>query len=163
MVTSPACTATIRPAGLGDLAALVDLRDVMLTAMGVDTAGPDAPWRAASEGWLRSRLPEAAAFRAVVADVPGEGVVACAIGVREEFMPSPSSPTGGRGHLFNVATAPQHRRHGHARACVTAVVDWFTTDTDIRVVDLHATPDGTALYRSLGFAPPRFESLQRHA
>ncbi|MHB1490775.1 MAG: hypothetical protein ACYCTH_09805 [Cellulomonas sp.] len=45
-------------------------------------------------------------------------------------------------------------------ARVVAVLDRFTSDTEVRVVDLSATPDGRALYRSLGFAPPRFEALR---
>ena len=67
-------------------------------------------------------------------------------------MPSPSSLTGGHGRLFNVAALRAHRRHGHARACTDAVLGWFMSDTDVRVVDLDATPDCEAMYRSAGFA-----------
>ena len=130
----------------------------MLAAMGVDVGDAGAPWRASSLAWVRQRLSEGSDFRAVVAEVPGDGVVASAIGIRDEHMPGPSSPSGGHGRLFNVATTPAHRRHGHARECTIAVLEWFRSTTDVSVVDLNATPDGEALYRSLGFTPPRFEA-----
>lgn len=49
---------------------------------------------------------------------------------------------------------------GHARACLDALLAWFAEDTGARVVNLNATADGAGLYRSLGFAAPRFPALQ---
>ena len=161
MTTTPPCTAPVRLATLDDLDALVQLRGIMLTSMGVDTGGPDAAWRTAAIAWLGRKLGDRASCCAVVADVPGQGVVACAVGLREEHLPSPSSPSGGHSRLVNVATVAGHRRHGHARECVNAVLSWFAADTDVRVVNLNATPEGAGMYRALGFAPPRFEALQR--
>jgi len=65
-----------------------------------------------------------------------------------------------RGHVFNMSTFPAHRRRGHARACLDALLDWFRDETEARAVNLNATADGIALYRSVGFTEPRFAALQ---
>ncbi|MEE6263239.1 GNAT family N-acetyltransferase [Plantactinospora sonchi] len=80
---------------------------------------------------------------------PG-GLVACAVGVIETRLGDPTNPSGESGYVFNVATESGYRRRGYARACVARLLDWYRR-RGIPVVDLRATPDGEALYRSLGF------------
>jgi GNAT superfamily N-acetyltransferase len=62
--------------------------------------------------------------------------------------------------VFNMSTLPAHRRRGHARACLEALLEWFRDETEARVITLNATRDGIALYRSVGFTEPRFAALQ---
>jgi len=42
----------------------------------------------------------------------------------------------------------------------TPLLAWFRDETEARVINLNATGDGIALYRSLGFTEPRFPVLQ---
>jgi len=55
---------------------------------------------------------------------------------------------------------PAHRRAGYGRACLTELLTWFHTDTDVRVVHLNATPEGAGMYQSAGFREPAFPSMR---
>ncbi len=59
-----------------------------------------------------------------------------------------------------MSTDPRCRRRGYARACLDALLAWFRDETEARVINLNATGDGTALYRSFGFTEPRYPALQ---
>jgi ribosomal protein S18 acetylase RimI-like enzyme len=74
--------------------------------------------------------------------------------------PGPGSPGGVQGLVFNMSTDPQCRRRGYARACLDALLAWFRDETEARVIDLNATGDAIATYRSLGFTEPRYPALQ---
>ena len=87
---------------------------------------------------------------AFVADVDGD-VVSCALGTVEHRAPSPSSPSGRRGKLYNVVTLPGFRSQGLARSCVTSLLAWFAATVEIDDVELVTSPDGRELYESLGF------------
>jgi GNAT superfamily N-acetyltransferase len=65
-----------------------------------------------------------------------------------------------RGHVFNMSTFPANRRRGYARACLEALLEWFRDETEARVINLNATPDGIVLYWVAGFTAPRFAALQ---
>jgi GNAT superfamily N-acetyltransferase len=150
----------LRRAESVDAADLVRLRAQMLTDMG-RSAGDDAdPWRASAEDWFADRLVREREFAAFVVDDPGDGVVACSAGICDFHAPGPGNLTGVRGHVFNMSTLPAHRGRGYARACLGALLDWFRDETEARVINLNATPDGIALYRSVGFTEPRFAALQ---
>jgi GNAT superfamily N-acetyltransferase len=49
-----------------------------------------------------------------------------------------------------VYTEPQFRRRGLARRLIEAALEWCR-ENKIDVVILHASPEGRALYESLGF------------
>jgi ribosomal protein S18 acetylase RimI-like enzyme len=149
-----------RRAGPADARALVRLRALMLHEMGAATGGEDAPWRAAAEAWFAARLADREAFAAFVVDDPDLGPMSCAVGLCDLRAPGPASLSGLRGHVFNVATDPRHRRRGHARACVSALMGWFRDETAAEEVDLNATGPGSGLYRSLGFDVPRHPALR---
>lgn len=155
-------TALIRRATPDDAVALVALRAAMFEDMGQDTGAPGAPWRAGAAAWFRRELGRPDEVAAFVAEVPDAGVVASALGMLEHPAPSPANPAGVRGHVSQVSTLPEHRRHGHARACLVALLDWFDHDTAAGRIDLHATGDGEPLYRALRFAPSPYPSLRRH-
>jgi ribosomal protein S18 acetylase RimI-like enzyme len=76
--------------------------------------------------------------------------VACGVGWLEEHLPSPFQLDPRRGHVSSMSTHPDHRRQGHARVVLRALMDWFA-EREIPRVDLRATPDGLALYESEGF------------
>ncbi|MFD7069033.1 GNAT family N-acetyltransferase [Streptomyces sp. NPDC059913] len=149
-----------RRATLDDVPALVRLRGLMLDGMGVETGGPDAPWRAASADWFTDRLGRPGLFAAFLVDDPELGVVSGAAGACDARAPGPTNLGGLQGHVFNVSTDPRRRRLGHARVCLDALLDWFRTETSVAEVALNATGDGTALYESYGFAPPRHPVLR---
>lgn len=149
-----------RRAGITDAAALVRLRAQMLGDMGQAVGGQDDPWRASALAWFTGRLHDRQAFAAFVIDDPEAGVVACSAGLCDYHAPGPGNLSGARGHVFNMSTDPAHRGRGYARACLEALLDWFRDATPARVIRLNATPDGMALYRSLGFQPPGHPQLQ---
>ncbi|HEY1177499.1 MAG TPA: GNAT family N-acetyltransferase [Phytomonospora sp.] len=133
---------------------LVRLRGVMLSSMrgGEDVSGP---WEDNAAGLLREWLaaPDSG-FAAFVVDRPGESgrLAACAVAVVHRFLGGPSNPTGRVAYLYNVSTDPEHRRRGHAKACMDAVIGWCR-EQGIASVDLHASTDGSPLYLSMGFVP----------
>lgn len=150
----------VRRATPDDVHALVRMRALMLSDMGVETGDAGAPWRAASAQWFADGLRLPGEFAAFLVDDPELGVVASAVGACDVHAPSPANPSGLHGHISNVATDPRRRRRGHAGACLDALLTWFRDETPVTVVDLNATADGAGLYESFGFAPPRHPALQ---
>jgi GNAT superfamily N-acetyltransferase len=140
-----------RRATAADAGEVVRLRMVMFESM--DGAAPEpGEWSREAVRSLRERLPEpdarTAAFVVDRPDEPGR-LAACAVGVIEVRLGSPSNPAGLIGYLFNVATDDGYRRRGYSRACVTAALEWFRRNGVARV-QLHATDHGYDLYRRLG-------------
>jgi len=150
----------VRRAEPADAADLVRLRAQMLADMGRHVGDDADPWRASAEDWFADRLAREREFACFVIDDPDDGVVACSAGTCDFHAPGPGNLTGVRGHVFNMSTLPAHRRRGYARACLEALLEWFRDETEARVINLNATPDGIALYRSVGFTDPRFAALQ---
>ncbi|GGJ42111.1 GNAT family N-acetyltransferase [Streptomyces brasiliensis] len=120
----------------------------------------DPTWRGDAAAWFARRMKEASTFAAFVAELPGSGVVSCAVGTIDDHAPSPRNRSGQRGEIANVVTSPDFRSRGLARACMSALLTWFTDETAATTVRLAATSVGEALYRSLGFAEPRDLILQ---
>jgi ribosomal protein S18 acetylase RimI-like enzyme len=152
----------LRRATVHDVPALVHLRSLMFSSMGSDVGGQDAPWRGAAAGWFREQLDRPEQFAGFVIEHPDEGVVSAALGSCDVRAPSPHNVSGAHGRVFNISTEPAHRRCGYGRACLTALLSWFDTDTGVRVVDLNATPDGAGMYQSAGFGEPAFPSMRLH-
>ncbi|MET7790482.1 GNAT family N-acetyltransferase [Streptomyces sp900116325] len=143
----------VRRATLDDVPALVRMRALMLSDMGMHSGDADAPWRAASALWFSERLRLPDEFAAFL-------VVASAVGACDAHAPSPANPSGLHGRISNVSTDPRRRRRGYARGCLDALLTWFRAETSVTVVDLNATGDGAGLYESFGFAAPRHPALQ---
>jgi GNAT superfamily N-acetyltransferase len=150
----------VRRAAAADAGALARLREVMLSDMGMLAAGADPGWRDKAQAWFARRLDGQDDFAAFVIEHPGLGVVSCAAGVCDQHAPGPGNPGGVQGLIFNMSTDPQYRRRGYARVCLDALLAWFRDETQARVINLNATGDGIALYRSLGFTEPRYPALQ---
>ena len=137
-----------RPAGPDDADELVRLRAVMLNA--VNPGDGSDEWRSYARERLVQRL-GSSSLAAFVVDRPGgPGLAACVVGVIEERLGGPGNPSGRSGYVFSVATDPDMRRRGYARACLVALLDWFR-EQGVRKVDLRASAEGEPLYRSLGF------------
>ncbi len=146
----------VRRAGPEDASGLVALRVELMRAMGEDDA--DAPqWQERAHGWFRRALgsEDAAAF---VVDGDG-GPVAGTLVTLHHGAPSARNPRGLTAHVTNVCTLPQARGRGLARACVEAAVGWARAQ-GVDSVALHTTPDGEALYRSLGFTDTTYTELR---
>lgn len=143
-----------------DVASLVDLRSTMFSAMGSDVGDHTAPWRVAATLWFEEQLARPQLFAGFVIGHPVDGVVAAALGICDARAPSPHDQSGTHGHVFNICTDPSHRRQGYGQACLSALVDWFRTDTAVTVVHLNATPEGAGMYTSAGFSQPAFPTMR---
>ena len=150
----------LRRATVQDVPALVHLRSLMFSSMGSDVGGHDAEWRVAAAGWFRDQLTRPRQFAGFVIEHPVDGVVSAALGSCDARAPGPNDVSGVQGHVFNISTEPAHRRCGYGRACLTELLTWFHTDTDVRVVHLKATPEGAGMYQSAGFREPAFPSMR---
>lgn len=133
-----------------DVPELVRLRSVMFESMDVDTCQTE--WREPCGAHLEERLRAGTLIGAVV-DRPGAtGLAASALAELSRKIPAPSRPTGLHAYLSSVSTDPAWRRCGMARAAVSLLLDELRA-RGVRRVELHATPGGESLYRSLGFLP----------
>lgn len=149
----------IRRADPTDIDRLVEFRAVMMSEMGEDVDS-DPTWRTDAAAWFALRMEEPGTFAAFVADLPSSGVVSCAVGTVDDHAPSPRNRSGQRGEIANVVTSPEFRSRGLARACMRALLAWFTDETAATTVRLASTTDGETLYRSLDFTEPRDLILQ---
>lgn len=137
----------LRRATTDDIPALVEFQALLFAEMGQERVSAPA-WRDPATSWLVERLGRDACVHVV--EFEGS-LVACALGYLHTAPPSPSSVTAVRGHISNVFTMEGHRRRGHARDCVAALLEWFRDETPAEVVDLSASRDGMALYASMGW------------
>jgi ribosomal protein S18 acetylase RimI-like enzyme len=132
----------------------------MLMGMAGPQSAAPGPWFVHAvnrlESWLADPDENIAVF---VVDKPG-GLAACALGIIEHRLGSPNNPLGRRGHVSNVATDPEYRRRGYARACMVALLGWFE-ERSVPAVDLSASPDGRPLYETLGFELRDLPSMRR--
>jgi len=55
-----------------------------------------------------------------------------------------------RGNILNVYTIEKFRRRGLARQLMEAAIQWCR-ENRVDTIILHASPDGRALYESMGF------------
>ncbi|WP_432105905.1 GNAT family N-acetyltransferase [Streptomyces sp. bgisy091] len=111
-----------------------------------------------TDAWLRQcsddlapRLTPAGDARAYVIDGPDSMLAACALGLVSPVLPAPSYPRGLSARVQLVATHPDHRRRGYARAVVSALLDRLTAE-DVTLFELHTSPEAAPLYRQLGFS-----------
>ena len=126
---------------------LVRLRQVMIDALAA-THPTASGWEAHAAEVFRSGLADGSVV-AFVVDGP-DGLVAAGVGTVAQRIPGPGNHSGRFGFVQSMATDPDWRRRGLARAVFAALVDWFRAE-GITAIDLHASPDGEALYRSFGF------------
>ena len=143
-----------RQAVVEDAAELTRLREVMITSLGPML---DTSWRQLCTEAFRAALADPGGpLQAFVTDAPDEPglLAASSVGVIQRRLPGPSNPSGMTGYILSVATDPRFRRQGHARAVVTATLEWLRS-CGVPRADLHASDEGEPLYRDLGFHEPR--------
>ncbi len=148
-----------RPAALADADEILRLAGVMFASMGLDLS--DRTWEDEGRRHLRERL--GADVAVFVVDHPDRDgrLVASAAGTIAARLPGPFNPSGRAGYVQWVCTDPGFRGRGMGRRVMTALLDWFD-GRQVRIVELHATPMGEALYLSLGFADaPGQRALRR--
>lgn len=143
----------VRRAEPEDATEVLRLRQVMIDSVpGADTS---THWQTQALPTLRAKLAEQDGdFVAYVVDHPGRpgALAALAAGTIEYRIGRAGNPHGTVGHVFSVATDPDARRRGYARACMETLLDWFRKRGADRV-QLTASAEGAPLYTSLGFRP----------
>lgn len=147
----------LRPSSLADLDLHVRHRVVMFQDM--DYGDEDGRERMA--GAFRDRLRTwltTGEVRGVVVEA-SDRIVAGALLQLKEALPNPLSVQAVRGYLFNVYTEPSQRGRGLARRMTQALLE-VAQAQGVGMVDLHASKDAEALYRSMGFEPtPEFRLI----
>jgi ribosomal protein S18 acetylase RimI-like enzyme len=141
----------VRQAAADDVAELVRLRALLFETLGGDffnSPSEDGNWQAALTAVLREQITSKDVRILVVRG--GDGLAACGIGTIEQRLPGPHLRNGRIGHVIGVVTDPAHRRRGHSRAIMRALLGWFREREAARV-DLYASREGEPLYRALGF------------
>ncbi|GAB3167489.1 GNAT family N-acetyltransferase [Streptomyces incanus] len=141
----------VRRAVPGDAEEVLRLRQVMIDSMA--RSSPATDWHADALPVLRAKLAEPdGPFAAFVVDRPErDGLSALVAGTIEYRIGGAHNPHGTDGYVFSVATAPDARRQGCARACMEALLEWFR-EHGVRRVRLTASAQAEPLYASLGFA-----------
>ncbi|MGW0764574.1 GNAT family N-acetyltransferase [Streptomyces sp. NPDC002676] len=136
-----------------DAAEVLRLRQVMIDSVFEGGAGGSTDWHAESLPTLRDRLAtEDGNFVAFVIDHPDRpgALAALAAGALEYRIGRAGNPHGRVGCVFSVATDPEARRRGYARACMEELLAWFR-ERGAEQVDLNASAEAEPLYASLGF------------
>lgn len=117
------------------------------------SAAADTGWHAESLPVVRDKLADPDGdFVAFVVDRPERPgkLAALVVGTLDYRIGRAGNPQGAIGHVFSVATDPDQRRRGYARACMEVLLDWFR-ERGAGSVDLNASADAEPLYASLGF------------
>lgn len=111
-----------------------------------------------SESWIRRctdelapLLTESGDARAFVIDTPDGALAACALGLIHPMLPAPAYPRGLAARVHVVATRPDVRRRGYARAVVSALLDHLACVEEVTLFELHSSVEAAPLYRELGF------------
>ncbi|MFF4485374.1 GNAT family N-acetyltransferase [Streptomyces sp. NPDC001544] len=143
----------VRRATPEDAAEVLRLRQVMIDSVFAGAAGGAADWHTESLPTLRARLAGSDGdFAAFVVDHPERpgALAALVAGTLEYRIGRADNPHGRVGHVFSVATDPDARRRGYARACMEELLEWFR-ERGARHVDLNASAEAEPLYAALGF------------
>ncbi|MGW2044803.1 N-acetyltransferase family protein [Streptomyces sp. NPDC001858] len=136
-----------------DAVEVLRLRQVMIDS--IAPADGSVGWHAESLPTLRARLAEPdGGFAAFVVDHPERpgALAALVVGTIEYRIGRSGNPHGDIGYVFSVATDPDARRRGYARACMDTLLAWFRA-RGVGKVQLTASADAAPLYASLGFEP----------
>ena len=140
---------TLRRATPDDAPIIVHQRRQMFEA--IDTAPPvglDA-MDAAILSWLRVHIAHGDYVGLLACDAAGAAVAGVGI-YFYEWLPNPFTPKNDRAYIMNVYTEPEHRKRGLARRLMLAALDECRARA-FRMVSLHASEYGRALYAELGF------------
>ncbi|WP_436958045.1 GNAT family N-acetyltransferase [Streptomyces sp. SudanB182_2057] len=142
----------VRRARPEDAGEVLRLRQIMIDSLWADGGDEADGWQSESLPELRERLAGDGDFAAFVVDHPGwPGALAALVaGTVEYRIGKPGNPRGRVGYVFSVATDPDARRRGYARACMEELLAWFRARGAGHVL-LNASPEAEPLYTALGF------------
>lgn len=142
-------TLTTRAVTLDDIDVIVQHRRAMFEDMGYsDTAALDA-MDERYRVWVRDKIERDVYLGWFVLDE--SGTVAAGVGVwLQEWQPVPFDPSGLRGYVLNVYTAPHYRRRGLARYLMRMLLD-ACKGQGINSLYLHSSDEARHLYETLGF------------
>lgn len=143
MPTDPGQARPMRP---DEVDAVVALRAVLLASMQLHVEDP--AWRGVARSALLAGQ-DSGRLTVQVVEQDGE-VVASAVALLQERLPTPGTPSGTYGWLEQVATTPEARGQGHARTCVLAALAWLR-EQGVGEAQMQSTEAGEPLYRELGF------------
>ncbi|MGX1561686.1 GNAT family N-acetyltransferase [Streptomyces sp. NPDC055506] len=144
---------SVRRALPEDAEEVLRLRQIMIDSL--FASDPSTRWHGESLPTLKTKLGESGGdFAAFVVDHPERpGALASLVaGTIDYRIGKSGDPQGKVGFVFSVATDPEARRRGYARACMQTLLEWFRTH-GARRVQLTASPEAEPLYVSLGFRP----------
>jgi len=142
---------TIRAAGVGDAAIILDHRGSMFRDMKEGTADERERMAEVAGPWLAQALADGSyrhwlALDAAGRVVGGGGVLLC------PWPANPKDPCTERAVILNVYTEPEFRKRGIARQVMLTILEWLK-QRGLRGVNLHASADGRPLYEKMGFEP----------
>lgn len=146
-----------RPATPADAPEVVRLGALMFDAMGIASGGE---WQRGALDVVREGLADGTLVAFVVDRPDGTGVVANAAAVIGRRLPGPTNTTGRTAYVQYVCTEEAWRGKGFGRAVMEALLA-ACDRLGVGLVELHATADGEALYRSPGFTDPPNPNLRR--
>ncbi|MGW6022963.1 GNAT family N-acetyltransferase [Streptomyces sp. NPDC055099] len=157
----------VRRATPDDAEELIRLRQVMIDSIfatgSAAAVESDTGWHAESLPIVRNKLADQdgdfVAFVVDRPDRPGK-LAALVVGTLDYRIGRAGNPRGVIGHVFSVATDPDQRRRGYARACMEVLLDWFR-QRGAGSVDLNASAEAEPLYASLGFVRKPDPSMRR--
>lgn len=141
----------VRRARPEDAEEVLRLRQVMIDSLARSDRSTD--WHTESLPVLRGRLAEPdGVFATFVVDHPERpGTLAALVaGTLDYRIGGAGNPRGTDGYVFSVATDPDARRRGYARACMEALLEWFR-EHGARRVRLTASTQAESMYVSMGF------------
>lgn len=115
-------------------------------------------WLAEVEDLLRTSSAVALATRCECA--LGSAPVACVVATLARRVPSPNRPRGRSAYIDLLYTRPEHRRAGHGRRLLGAIIDQLG-DLEVERVDLHVAAADN-LYVEHGFIKSATPSMRRY-
>jgi GNAT superfamily N-acetyltransferase len=130
----------------------------MFEAMGQRDDAKLAAMEAQFRPWVKDLTARGEFLTWLMEDENGVVVSGASLWIRESVA-SPNNLSGREGLVLNVSTHPHYRRRGFARQLLAALLDWCHQH-NLRTLLLFATPDGKALYASLGFEARDFMVLR---
>jgi ribosomal protein S18 acetylase RimI-like enzyme len=140
-----------RPATSSDLDVLVRHRVQMFAAMGFASDDAFAELSAACRTWFADALVRGRYLGWLIAPADRPKTVAAGAGMLlQDMPPGPRDVGTTRAYILNVYTEPEHRGRGLATIATRAALD-EARRRRIRIVTLHASDEGRAIYDRLGF------------
>ena len=138
---------TIRPATIADIPHIVEHRCEMFREMAIPAAFEDMA--IAADLWLRHAIPSKT-YLGWMAESSAGGVAGGGGLIVIPWPPGPMTMDPRCGFVFNVYTAPAHRKQGLARRLMDAMHAYCRAEGIERVV-LNASTFGKPLYDAMGY------------